>query len=178
MQCWKVQKIKVTNMCIQRIRGHTAVSDFKINKMTDLILPQNVNGNQEPIPRKWRKHCQIGRAHYNTRKPTHTLRVELVEKISISLSIVNDSLPERTIKKHLLIYAVGLFKIKARGGRKYDVYTESSSPNPNVYSVLTAICNSLTPLSRASASVSCRHWFLCIQCDWMIAHIRLINWAH
>ena len=128
-----------------------------INKMTDLVLSQNVNDNQELIPRRWRKHCQIVRVHYNARKPTQALRVESVEKISISFSIVNYSLPERTIKKHLLIYAVGLSKIKDRGGRKYNVYTEGSFPNPNVYFVPTHIYSPPSPLIRASASVSFRH---------------------
>ena len=76
-------------------RAHSCLRFETINKMTELVLSQNMNGNQEPMLRKWRKHCQISRVHFNARKPIQVLRAGSVEKISISLSIVKDYLPER-----------------------------------------------------------------------------------
>ena len=66
----------------------------------------------------------MGLVHYIARKPTQALREVSVEKISISISMVQDSLPDLIIKNHLRIYAVGLSNMKARGGRKYEVYTK------------------------------------------------------
>ena len=48
-----------------------------------------------------------GMGAYMARKPTQDLRDESVEKISISKSIVQDSLPDLIRRNHLLIYAVG-----------------------------------------------------------------------
>ena len=96
-----------------------------------------------------------GRSDYNARKPTQALRAVSVEQISISISIVKDSLPDLTTKNHLLIYAVGLSRIKDSGGRKYEVYTVGNSPNPYSYSLLIANFSSSTPFSLFDASVSC-----------------------
>jgi len=66
-----------------------------------------MNGNQKTKATNVVEVISNGVGAYMARKPTQDLRDESVEKMSISKSIVQDSLPDLIRRNHLLIYAVG-----------------------------------------------------------------------
>ena len=100
---------------------------------------------------------------YKVYMPTQDPRATSVEKISMALSLVHDSLQDPITKNHRTMYDVGVSKINVIGGNTYDVYIYGNSPNPNSYSLWITVLSSSTPLSLAISSVSRRTEFLCIQ---------------